>query len=131
MSSTERRQRVADLIRRVVAEMLLTDIKRYDFRAVTILRCEVSGDLHEADIRYSVLGDEDDRAQCAHHLDRILRFVQRRLGQELSMYRPPTIRFVYDNAVQEGLRLDELFTQIERERKNDDQGSGPKDSDGA
>jgi len=120
MSSEDRRRRVADSIHRLVAEMLQCEVKNYDLTRVTVLRCEITGDLREAAIRYSVLGDSDERARCQDALTRVAGFLQHRLGEELTLYRAPHLTFTYDTSVEEGLRLDQLFSEIDRERKKND-----------
>ena len=120
MKAADRRRRVADEIKRLAAEILQREVHDYDMRPVTVLRCEVTNDFSEATIRYSVLGGEAEREQCAHNLDRVAGFVQRRIADEIKLYRTPRIRFVFDRSIDEGIHLQRLFDQIARERKEDD-----------
>lgn len=116
MKSTDRRRRVADEIKRIVAITLQNEVNNFDMSRVTILRCEVTGDLSEAVVRYSVLGDNDLRRDCARNLARVAGFVQRRVADQVKMYRCPHIRFRFDSSMDDVMNLEKLFDRIARER---------------
>lgn len=118
MKPTERHQRVADEIKRVVAEVLNREIKDYDLSRVTVTRCDLGRDYAEATIRYSVLGDEQARATSAAQLSKVAGFVQKRVADHIRMYRAPRIRFEYDPAIDDSLKLEQLFDRIARERRD-------------
>jgi len=120
MKPDDRRRRVADEVKRVVAQTLQCEVNDYDLRMVTVLRCEVTRDLGEATIRYSVLGDEEIRRQCARNLSRVAGFVQRRVAEQIKIYRVPHLRFVFDSSIDESMKLEKLFDQIARERDEND-----------
>ena len=120
MKQFERSQRVADAIHRIVAEALQGEIKDFDLTRVTVTRCEVTRDLSETTVSYSVLGNDDERRTCAAHLSKISGFLQRRIGDTLGLRQTPRLHFRYDDSVVEAARLDELFNQIERERTGDE-----------
>lgn len=110
---------MADEILRLVAGMLQGEVKDFDLSAVTLIRCEVSHDLAEASLRYSVLGDEDKRREAADALGHVAGFLQRRVGESLGLRQTPHLRFSYDSSQVESVKLQELFDQIARERDND------------
>jgi ribosome-binding factor A len=116
----DRAQRVADAIQRIVAEALQAEIKDFDFSRVTVTRCEITRDLSEATVTYSVLGSDDDRRRCAGNLSKVAGVLQRLVGDGLTLRTTPHLRFKYDESVIEAARLDELFNLIERERTGDE-----------
>jgi ribosome-binding factor A len=118
MKPAERRQRVADEIKRVVAETLQRDIKDFDLTMVTVTRCDLARDYAEASIRYSVLGDQQTRAICATHLSKVAGFVQKRVAERIKLYRVPHVRFEFDPSIDESLKLEKLFDRITRERQD-------------
>ena len=119
MKHYDRAQRVADSIKRIVAEALQGEIKDFDMTRITITRCVATRDLSEATIGYSVLGSEDDRRESAG-LSKVSGFLQRRIGDELHLRQTPRLHFKYDESIVEAARLDELFSQIEKERGDDE-----------
>ncbi|GAB4322232.1 MAG: hypothetical protein Kow0074_13640 [Candidatus Zixiibacteriota bacterium] len=121
MRRFERSQRVGEEIQKIVAEVILREIKDYDLSSITITRAEANRDLSEATVHYSVLGDDDARRECTEILRRIAGFVQKRVGDELRLRQIPHIRFAFDKSIAEGARMEELFDQIAREQERDDQ----------
>jgi ribosome-binding factor A len=120
MKPADRRRRIADEIKRLAAEILQKEINDYDLTMVTILRCDVTGDLSEATLRYSVLGDDECRQQSAHDLSRVAGFVQRRIADQIHLYRVPRIRFTFDSSIDESMKIERLFDEIAREREEND-----------
>jgi ribosome-binding factor A len=116
----DRAQRVADAIQRIVAEALQGEIKDFDFSRVTVTRCEITRDLSETTVLYSVLGTDNDRRTCAGNLSKVAGVIQRLIGDGLTLRNTPHLRFKYDESVIEAARLDELFNLIERERTDDE-----------
>jgi ribosome-binding factor A len=117
----ERSQRVADEIQRVVAAALQSEIKDYDLSRVTVTRCEVTRDLSEATVLYSVLGDENDRQDCRQMLGKVTGFLQHHIGERLALRLTPHLRFRYDDSIAQGARMEELFDKIARERDGNDE----------
>jgi len=120
MKNFDRSQRVADAIKRIVAEALQGEIKDFDMTRITVTQCVVTRDLSEATIGYSVLGSDEDRKESATRLSKVAGFLQRRIGDELRLRQTPRLHFKYDESVIESARLDELFHQIDKERKDDE-----------
>lgn len=118
--SADRTQRVADAIKRIVAAAIHDEVKDFDLRMVTVTRCDLTRDFSEAVIRYSVLGDEAERHDCAEKLGKVASFLQRRIGEEIKIHHIPRVRFLYDPSIEEGFKLEKLFDEINRERKPDE-----------
>jgi ribosome-binding factor A len=107
---------VAEEIHRLVAELIRTEVKDFDLTAVTFIHCDVTRDLAEARLRYSVLGDDEARRHCAGALKKLAGFLQRRVGDRLGLRQTPRLRFTYDESIAETAKLQELFEKIARER---------------
>ena len=116
MRHFERSQRVAEELLRVVSILIRAEVKDFDLTPVTIIHCEVTRDLSEARIRYSVLGDEETRRRCADALGKVGGFLQRRVGDHLGLRQTPRLHFAFDDSVADAAKLQELFEKIARER---------------
>ena len=62
MAASHRSQKVADRIKVIVAQLLETKIKDPRLGFVTVTDARVTGDLQQASVFYTVLGDIDQRA---------------------------------------------------------------------
>ena len=69
MGQSHRSQKVADRIKVVVAQLLESKVKDPRLGFVTITDARVTGDLQNASVFYTVLGDEEQRASTAAALE--------------------------------------------------------------
>lgn len=116
--SFERVDRLRQQFLRYLAEVLRTSVKGYDLSAVTITEVELSRDYKCATAYYTVLGDEEKRSEIATILARVRSLVQSETGRRLGIRVVPQLQFKFDNAIERGARLGDLFSQIEDEREH-------------
>ena len=106
---TARWERMADLIRVEVAEMLLHDLKdpRIGFTTVTDVR--MSRDLHHVKIFVSVLGSEQQQKDTLEGLSSAVGFVRHEISHRLKLRTIPELRFVLDRSGEISARIEELI----------------------
>ncbi len=93
----KRSERVADLIRKEMALMLLYELKDPRIQGmVTVMEVRVSDDLRHAKIYVSVLGSDAEKEGAMAGLNRAKGFVRRTLGSRLHLKRTPTVDFFLD-----------------------------------
>lgn len=108
-----RADRVAHLIKRVVAEMLATEIKDPRIGMVTITDVTVSRDLRTAHIYYSTLGSEEQRRVSSQGLCQATPFIQRELGHRVRLRYTPEIDFRFDSSMDYGSHIEKLLHDID------------------
>ncbi|MFC1476210.1 30S ribosome-binding factor RbfA [Candidatus Zixiibacteriota bacterium] len=118
MKSFERSNRIRQQLWRYIADVLRRNVKGYDLSAVTVTDVGLSRDYKYATVYYTILGDETVRARTAEILDRVRLVVQAEAGGQLGIRVVPKLQFEFDNSVERGMRLGDLFSQIESERKD-------------
>lgn len=113
ISSYQRSDRVADVIKRELAAIISREIKdpRVDF--ITITHVRVTSDLRNARVFYTSI-DKEEKAVAAG-LKKASGFIQRKLGARLQLRYIPHITFVHDASVAEGSRMDHILKGIEEE----------------
>ncbi len=126
MRSFSRADRVRQQLKREISAVLRDTVKGYDLTAVTITEVELSKDLKFAKVYFTVLGDEDQQQELAGVLQKVCPVIQAEAGARLGIRVVPKLEFILDRAVERGLRLGELFSQIEAERE-DRQTEDPED----
>ena len=114
-----RSDRVAQLIKRVVAEMLETEIKDPRIGMVTITDVTVSKDLRTAHIYYSTLGSAEQRRTTELGLRQATTFIQRELGHRVRLRYTPAIDFRFDSSMEYGSHIEQLLHDIEEHRPKD------------
>lgn len=96
MTDHPRALRLAETIQRIVAQALDTEIKDPRLGFVTITAVKVTGDLQNATVFYTVLGDDEARAHTAQALASAKGRLRSLVGADLSIRLTPTLEFVLD-----------------------------------
>ncbi|MGD8370995.1 MAG: 30S ribosome-binding factor RbfA [Syntrophobacterales bacterium] len=108
----KRADRVADLILKELAEVLLRKVKDPRLHEITLTDVKVSPDLRHAKIFYSLFGDDERRAAAALGLESASGFVKRELSKRLHLRRIPDIEFCFDGSLEYGSHIDRLLTEL-------------------
>lgn len=119
MATSRRVARVAELIRREVSQMLVSEIKddRVGAGMVSVTNIAVSGDLQHAKIYVSIYGTDEAKAETMAGLKSATGFVRSELGQRIRLRRTPEVIFLEDSALVQGDRLLTLLNQLSQERQ--------------
>ncbi len=104
-------QRVSEQIRADVADILQREVKDPRAARATCTRVQLSPDLRHARVYVSVLGDKEEQEDTVDALQRAAGFVRRQLSRRLDLRNSPEIVFVFDPAVEYGIRLESLLRE--------------------
>src|SRR5207248_7335600 len=105
----DRMRRVNEALREVLSSRIAEGLKDPRIGFVTLTAVETSPDLRHARVFVSVLGDEPARAETLEALQRAHSLLQAQIAKELRMKRTPELKFVYDETVDRGMRINELL----------------------
>lgn len=106
----DRTQRVADLIQKTLAQMLIEDMSDERFRLVTVTGVTVSRDMSYAKVYVSVLADEDEKiAEIVHALNRAAKSLRYNLAHAVDLRVVPELKFSYDESTAHGFRISSLI----------------------
>src|SRR6218665_1935815 len=92
----ERRARLADRVRVILAERLEKGLRDPRLGFVTITDVRVSGDLQHASAFYTVLGTEEERVASGAALASATGMLRSEVGRQLSTRLVPTLEFIPD-----------------------------------
>jgi ribosome-binding factor A len=109
---SKRTERVADLIRRELADILMNRMRDPRLGFVSITGAEVTGDLSHATVYLSSLDGAEGRVQVVKVLSGAVPFLRRELAPRLGLREVPTLRFVYDESIERGARIEDLLRKI-------------------
>lgn len=96
MADTPRARKLADHIRRVIAERLQKGLRDPRMGYVTVTDVQVTGDLQHASVFYTVLGSEQERADTAQALTAATGMLRTEVGKHLRVRLVPTLEFIPD-----------------------------------
>ena len=108
----KRADRVADLILKELAEVLLRKVRDPRLADITLTKVDVSPDLRNAKVYYSLLGDDQKKDEVAGGLESARGFVKRELGKRLHLRRIPDIVFYFDDSLEHGSHIEQLLTEL-------------------
>jgi ribosome-binding factor A len=123
MADSPRSRRMAGRIRQIVASYIESQIKDPRLGMVTVTDVRMTGDLHDATIFYTVLGDDSERADTAAALEAARGQIRSEVGRQTGVKVTPTVSFILDELPQSAQHIDELLAvarqadaQVERVR---------------
>jgi ribosome-binding factor A len=122
MKQYKRSQRVGDLIREVISEMILRDLRDPRVETVTITEVEVTADLKLARVYFSARGDQTREKAALQGLEGAAGFIKKNLGRELRLRYMPELMFEVDHSFDYGSKIDRLIRSIQDEKEEDPQG---------
>ena len=110
---TPRMRKVNELLREVIAEEV-THLKDPRIGFVTITAVQAAPDLRKASVFFSVL--EPDKAESTREaLESAHHRIQRAIATQARLKYTPVLEFQQDDALERGLRINELLTQLDNE----------------
>ncbi len=115
--SYKRTDRLADLIRAELSDIILRKTKDPRVSLVTITGVDLSDDLHTAKVYFSVMGTEKECQDAAEGLRSATGFIRKTLGSRLEIRYVPDIEFIYDQSFEYGERIDRLLKKIKEEEQ--------------
>lgn len=121
MKTFPRSKRVADNVRKQMSILLDEQLAGQNFSMVSVTDVEMTRDLRHAKVFYSVLGDENARTEIQEFLEENTRPLRGKLAQRMALKFVPELTFAYDSSLVEGMKIQSILTDLERERQ-----SGPE-----
>jgi ribosome-binding factor A len=109
MPNDTRARKLADRIKVIVAETLEQRVKDPRLGFVTITDARVTGDLREATVFYTVLGDETARAESAAALESVRGLLRSEVGRQTGVKFTPTLALVADAVPDNARHIEDLL----------------------
>jgi len=108
----KRADRVSDLLKEEISQLLLREVKDPYIGFATITDVKVSKDLQVAKVYYTILGDKKQVNDSAQALKRVSGFIKKQLGKRLKMRHIPDIIFKYDYSLEYGAKIDYILSHL-------------------
>lgn len=112
-----RANRVAEQMKKELGDIISRKLKDPRIGFVTVTDVEVSGDLQQAKIFFTVLGDDDAKETTLEGLEQAKGLIRSKIGSRIRLRKTPELTFYWDYSYEQGKRIDELLEDIH----NDDE----------
>ncbi len=108
-----RATRVGEQVQHELGQMLVRGLKDPRIAGlVTITGVELSPDLREGVVYYSVFGGADVRRSTQEGLEAAAGYLKREVAQRLRLRVTPTLRFAVDESIERGDRIERLLREV-------------------
>ncbi|MCK4534164.1 MAG: 30S ribosome-binding factor RbfA [Syntrophobacterales bacterium] len=113
--SFKRADKVADLIKAELSEILLRQINDPQVKEITVTGVKVTDDLRQARVFFVRMGENVCSEETIKGLHRAVGFLRRELGKRLRLRYVPEIKFIFDESFEYGDRIDRLLVEIKKD----------------
>lgn len=107
-------------MKKELGEIIGRKIKDPRIGFVTVTDVQVTGDLQQAKVFISVLGDADQKENTLKGLAKAKGFIRSEIGQRIRLRKTPEITFEFDESMDYGNRIDSLLFQLQEEDHSKD-----------
>jgi ribosome-binding factor A len=112
--SSLRLQRVRELLKREIGEVIRREFPVSEAGLVTVNDVDVAGDLHSAIVFISILGNADQQKRGLGLLMRHRKRIQGLVGRSVVLKYTPTLKFLIDDSVVRGNRVLQIMEELEK-----------------
>jgi len=109
-----RANRVAEQMKKELGDIITRKLKDPRVGFVTVTDVEVTGDLQQAKIFISVLGDEKQKQDTLLGLLKAKGFIRSEIGKRIRLRKTPELMFEFDEALERGNRIEEILRDLNK-----------------
>lgn len=120
MSNRLRVEKLQELIKQETGKILMKEIKDPRIGFVTVTGVEMTGDLREAKIFVSVMGNDEQIQQTWEGLQSALGFLRREIGKRIRLRFTPELSFAPDKSLDYSEHIQKILLKINAEKKERD-----------
>ena len=108
---SRRKQKINDLLRDRISEVLQRDVKdpRIHDAIISITSVDIAPNLSQAKVYVSILGSKSQQEDALIGCNAAAFFIRRKVGADLALRRLPEITFLHDTTIEEADKLNRLI----------------------
>lgn len=110
--SNVRVQRVGEQIKKELSFLFAKELKDPRIGFVTITAVEMTGDLQQAKVFLSVLGDDQQKEDTLKAIDKASGFIRSSIGKKVRLRLTPELIFHFDHSLEYGSHIEKLLKQM-------------------
>jgi ribosome-binding factor A len=118
--SSLRLQRVRELLKREIGEVIRREIPVGESGLITVNDVMVASDLHTATVYVGILGNESQQKTGLERLHQHRKRIQGLVGKAVILKYTPQLRFVVDDSITQGNRVLKIIDELEKSAPADE-----------
>ena len=107
-------ERINHMIMEEVSKILMLEVKDEDIKFVTVTDCDTSNDLSYCKVYVTVL-EQEKRDETLKALNNASGFIRGELAKRIEIRHIPELKFIYDESVSYGEKIDKIIDEINEE----------------
>ena len=107
-------ERLNDQFQKEISIILNTEVKNQDIKFVTITGCEITNDLSFCKVYFTVL-DDSKKDTTLKALKSASSYIRGLLSQRIDIRHTPELRFIYDESIEYGNKIEHIIKKINEE----------------
>ena len=115
-----RLQRVRELLKREIGEIIRREIPVGEVGLITVNEVGVSSDLHSATVFIGILGNAEQKKKGLSALNRHRKHIQSLMGKAVVLKYTPHLRFMIDGSVEQGNKVLKIIDELELASPSDE-----------
>ncbi len=112
---SQRTDRVGDLLRAELASIIQHEVRDPRVGLTTVSGVTVSRDLSHAEVRISVLGDDEKRQAALEALEHARGYIRSVLARRVRLRLVPALAFKLDRGAEHSQRISEILEELDVE----------------
>ncbi len=113
-----RSNRVAEQIKKEMTDILQRELKDPRIGFVTVTGVEVTGDLQQATIFITVLGNDDQKESTLKGLSKATGFIRSEIGKRIRLRKTPDLFFKFDESIEYGNKIESLLGELNNQNRS-------------
>ncbi|MDA3130571.1 30S ribosome-binding factor RbfA [Aliibacillus thermotolerans] len=110
--SNVRKERVGEQMKQELADIVRRELKDPRIEFLTITDVEVTGDLQQAKVFITVLGEKKEQEETLQALNKAKGFIRSEIGKRMTIRKVPELEFHFDESIDYGYRIEKLLKEI-------------------
>lgn len=121
MAIKRRTDRLNSLLKEVLSDVILNQVKNPDLvgKLISVTKVEITKDLRHAKVYISVIGDNiEEKKNVIKALTSAAGFISVTTSKQVVMHHFPSLTFILDDSVEKQMRIHEILSKVEEEKKS-------------
>ncbi|MDX8362209.1 MULTISPECIES: 30S ribosome-binding factor RbfA [Bacillaceae] len=118
---SHRSTRIAEQMKKELGQIIGQKMKDPRIGFVTVTDVRVTGDLQQAKVYISVLGNDEEKQNTLLGLEKAKGFIRSEIGSRIRLRKTPELLFEFDESIDYGYRIESILHDINKDDKNEQQ----------
>ncbi|MBP1931534.1 30S ribosome-binding factor RbfA [Ammoniphilus resinae] len=115
--SKVRVSRIGEQMKKELSQIIQREIKDPRIGFVTVTAVEVTGDLQQAKVYVSVMGNEEQTENSLAALQKAKGFIRTEVGRRIQLRHTPELLFKIDKSIEYGSKIETILGDIKKDNE--------------